>query len=73
MKRNPISEASPPNNAVLVTAARVRFAMNPKGSIWAAARDGGRSAAPLSEQVRHRGGRDRETPLCSIVQNSPVS
>ena len=45
MKRNPISEASPPNHAVLVTAARVRFGMNVKGSIWAAARDGRRSAA----------------------------
>jgi hypothetical protein len=30
--------------AVLVTAARLRFGMNLKGSIWAAARDGRRSA-----------------------------
>jgi hypothetical protein len=29
-------------NAVLVTAARVRFLLNPKGLIWAAARDGER-------------------------------
>ena len=31
-----------PNNAVLVTATRLRFGMNVKGPVWAAARDGGR-------------------------------
>jgi len=45
MKRNPISEASPPNKAVLVTAARLRFGMNLKSFVWAAARDGERSAS----------------------------
>ena len=30
------------HNVVLVTAARVRFGMNVKGPIWAAARDGRR-------------------------------
>ena len=30
------------NQAVLVTAARLRFGMTLKGSVWAAARDGGR-------------------------------
>ena len=30
------------NNAVHVTAARLRFGMNVKGAVWAAARDGGR-------------------------------
>ena len=29
-------------NAVLVTAARLRFGMNVKSFVWAAARDGGR-------------------------------
>ncbi len=32
----------PSNHAVLVTAARVRFGVNVKGYIWAAARDGSR-------------------------------
>ena len=45
MKRNPISEASPPNKAVLVTAARVRFGLTLKGLVRAAARDGERSAS----------------------------
>jgi hypothetical protein len=42
MKRNPISEASPPNKAVLVTAARLQIGMNVKVYVWAAARDGWR-------------------------------
>lgn len=32
-------------NAVHGTAARLRFWANPKGPVWAAARDGGRSPA----------------------------
>jgi hypothetical protein len=39
---NKISEASPPNKAVLVTAARVRFGLTLKGLVRAAARDGQR-------------------------------
>jgi len=31
-----------PNNAVLVTAARLRFGMTLKGLVWAVARDGRR-------------------------------
>lgn len=33
-----------PNEAVHVTAARLRFRINVKGSVWAAARDGWRYA-----------------------------
>jgi hypothetical protein len=38
-------EATLSNHAVLVTAARLRFGMNVKGLVRAAARDGERSAA----------------------------
>jgi hypothetical protein len=42
IKHDAVTKKQEPNHPVLVTAARLRFGMALKGSIWAAARDGGR-------------------------------
>jgi hypothetical protein len=43
-------ETTPPNNAVLVTAARLRMLLDLKSLVWAAARDGQRSAPPKKQR-----------------------
>ena len=44
-----------PNEAVHGTAARLRFGMNVKGPVWAAARDGQRSASSAVLETKSRG------------------
>jgi hypothetical protein len=43
---------TPPNDAVLVTAARLRFELNVNGLVWAAARDGMVWTPPWEVSVR---------------------
>jgi hypothetical protein len=56
------AQASTPNNAVLVTAARLRFLLNLNGHGWAAARDGGRWAAEAKETRQSTVTRDQHQP-----------